>query len=246
MDIRWRMTTCAAVALVTTVLAGCSGGTASPGASATSTDPQVLSALRKAATATEKAGSAQVDGTSKTGTSSSARHGVLDWSRTPTSGRLTVTGTGAGETRSLRKAAYVRVSDSVAASMGGRHWLKYGAAAAGTLAGQLGASDPAEPVKELIASGDVRKVGTEQVRGVKTTHYLGTTASQRIELWIDKRGLVIKSLQKDDGSAGSTTTTAYYAHYGTRVVVKAPPAADTVDYTALLKAQSASPSASAS
>lgn len=240
----WRMTTCVAVALVTTALAGCSAGTDAGPAPGASSDSGALNALRKAAKATEKAGSARFDGSSITGASTSTREGVLDWAHTPTTGRLVVTGsgTGAGQTLCLKKAVYQRVSDTVAASLGGKHWLKYGAAALGSAAQTLIAVEPAKPVKELLASGDVRKVRSQTVRGVRTTHYLGTTDTERIELWIDKHARVVKAIRQDDGSAGSTTTTAYYSGYGATVVVKAPPASDTVDYTALLGAQSVSPS----
>jgi hypothetical protein len=240
----WRMTACAAVALVTTALAGCGGGgtDAGPAPSASSADPSALSALRKAAKATEKAGSARFDGTSTTGGSTSIRQGALDWARNPTTGRLVVTGSGAGQTRCLKKAVYQQVTDTVAASLGGKHWLKYSYAAVANGTQLLSAAEPAGPVKELVSSGDVRTADSGTVRGVRTTHYLGTTDTERIDVWIDKHGLVIKSIRQDDGSAGSTTTTAYYSHYGTNVAVKAPPAADTVDYTALLNAQSASPS----
>lgn len=236
--------TCAAVAL-TVALTGCSGGTeAGPAPSASAADPAVLSALRHAAKATDRAGSARFEGSSKTGDSTGVRSGALDWSHSPTTGRLTVTGSGAGQTRCLRKAVYQRVTDTVAASLGGKHWLKYSYAAVGDGTQLLSAAEPAGPVRELIASGDVRRMGSQRVRGVRTTHYLGTTDTERIELWIDSHGLVVKSVREDDGSAGSTTATAYYSHYGTPVTVKAPAAADTLDYTALLGARSASPTAS--
>jgi hypothetical protein len=134
------------------------------------------------------------------------------------------------------------VNDTVAASLGGKHWLKYDRSALASAIQQLTATEPAQPVRELVASGDVREVGPQTVHGVRTTHYLGTTSAERIDLWIDKHGLLVKAVRQDDGSAGTTTTTSSYTDYGAKVAVKAPPSSDTVDYTALLKAQSPGPS----
>jgi hypothetical protein len=233
-----------AVLAVLACLAGCGGGGTGVAPSAVaSSDPRTLSALRGAARATAQAGSARFTGTARTGTTTSTRKGALDWSRSTVTGRLVVTGSGAGQTRCLRAAVYQRVTDAVAASLGGKHWLKYDRSTLGSAVGQFTAVQPAGPVRELVASGDVREVGTQRVRGVRTTHYLGTTSAERIDLWIDKHGLVIKAVRADDGSAGTTTTTSYYSGYGTKVRVRAPAPSDTVDYTALLKSQS-SPSPS--
>jgi hypothetical protein len=233
---------CVVVALSVAVLAGCSGGTGASPTASPSSDPQTLSALRKAVTATEKAGSARFEGTATTGTTTSTRKGALDWSHDPATGTLVVTGSGAAQTRCLRKAVYLRVNDAVAASLGGKHWLKYDRSALASAIQQLTATEPAKPVRELVASGDVREVGPQTVHGVRTTHYLGTTSAERIDLWIDKDGLLVKAVREDDRSAGTTTTTSYYTGYGAKVTVKAPPSSDTVDYTALLNAQSPSPS----
>ncbi|WP_405724174.1 hypothetical protein OG607_17930 [Streptomyces sp. NBC_01537] len=235
---------CVVVALSVSVLAGCSsgGGTGASPAAGSSSDTQALSALRKAVKATEKAGSARLEGTATTGTTTSTGKGALDWSQDAVTGTLVVSGSGAAQTRCLRTAVYLRVNDAVAASLGGKHWLKYDRSALASAIQQLTANEPAKPLRELVASGDVREVGPQTVHGVRTTHYLGTTDTERIELWIDKDGLVIKAVRQDDGSAGTTTTTWYYTGYGAKVAVKAPPSADTVDYTALLNRQSVSPS----
>jgi hypothetical protein len=94
-------------------------------------------------------------------------------------------------------------------------------------------------VKLLLAGGDVRQVGTETVRGERTTRYRGTAraadgTTQTVDLWIDGDGLLVKKTEKGEGEAGAVTQTAYYDDYGVRVSVQPPPAADTRDFRELI------------
>lgn len=52
----------------------------------------------------------------------------------------------------------------------GKHWLKFTDPDAGFVSG-LGQNDPAKVLAFLRATGDVEAAGTEQIRGVETTHY---------------------------------------------------------------------------
>jgi hypothetical protein len=129
-------------------------------------------------------------------------------------------------------------------------------------------STPNQSVKLLLASGDVKKVGAESVRGQQTTHYSGTvnvadlasknsnlTASQldslkkqltaagvsteQVDIWINAQDLLVKKVEKGQMSSGQYTQTAYYSDYGVKVNATVPPASDTEDFTALLKKQGA-------
>ena len=98
--------------------------------------------------------------------------------------------------------------------------------------GQMGDANPAEMLEYLEAVGDIEESGSAEVRGVPTTHYVGTIDLDRlvseypesaesvermrqmglesipIEVWIDESGLPRRMLQtsamKDQSQAGST------------------------------------------
>jgi LppX_LprAFG lipoprotein len=70
---------------------------------------------------------------------------------------------------------------ALSAELGGKPWAKIDLSAMGSLGSsiqQLADSakntDPTQQLQPLLASGDVKKVGTETVDGVQTTHYSGT------------------------------------------------------------------------
>jgi hypothetical protein len=86
------------------------------------------------------------------------------------------------EIRLVGKAMYIGGGAQAAKEMDGKSWIKFDVSA---LAGdkelngdQLGAGqadkNPAEESTFLTGAKDVKKVGTETVEGVKTTHYKGT------------------------------------------------------------------------
>ncbi|MET7598878.1 DUF1396 domain-containing protein [Streptomyces sp. NPDC005481] len=85
------------------------------------------------------------------------------------------------ELRFVDGALYMSGGADAAEEMDGKHWMKFGVSekdgASG--AGGLGMQDQVEknPAQEstfLTGSKDVKKVGTEKVDGVETTHYKGT------------------------------------------------------------------------
>lgn len=212
--------------------------------------------------------------------------GALGWSDGLT-GNLTITytggtmadtmrqlGTTSMQARYLPDAYYAKMGEKFAQQAGGKHWIRYGYDDLADLGGGSGAylkdqmqnTTPNQSVKLLLASGDVKKVGTEKVRGVNTTHYAGTvdvadlagknsnlTASQlaglkkqltqagvtteSVDIWVDDQDLLVKKTEKGQMSAGEYSQTAYYSDYGVKVSAQEPPAADTEDFKELLKKQ---------
>jgi hypothetical protein len=186
--------------------------------------------------------------------------GTLAW-REGLTGALTVTYTGGGvaetlgelgststQARYLPDAYYTRVGDAFAARAGGRHWIRYGwddlaglgGAAGPQLAGQIREAAPHRSLALLLAGGDARRVGTETVRGERTTHYTGGARPsglprQRVDLWIDGNGLLVKKTETSRTGTGEVTQTVSYDDYGVRVLVRPPPAADTQDFRDLLR-----------
>ncbi|MFS8203967.1 DUF1396 domain-containing protein [Streptomyces sp. CWNU-52B] len=93
---------------------------------------------------------------------------------------------GSAEIRLVDKAMYIGGNAAVAKELDGKSWMKFdlsalgddasGGDALGGGAPGLGTIDrnPAQESTFLTGSKDVKKVGTEKVEGVETTHYKGT------------------------------------------------------------------------
>ncbi|MCD9876209.1 hypothetical protein [Streptomyces guryensis] len=272
---------------------GSSGkGDGASGKGATHVSP--IAALRTAEKSTDGADSAKVESTTTTGSLMSMKaDGALGWADGLT-GNLTITytggtmadtmrrlGTTSMEARYLPDAYYAKMGEKFAEQAGGKHWIRYGyddlAALGGSsgvyLKDQMQNTTPNQSVKLLLASGDVKKVGTEQVRGVHTTHYAGTvdiadlagknsslTASQlaglkkqltqagvsteSVDIWVNDQDLLVKKIEKGRMSAGEYTQTAYYSDYGVKVSATRPAASDTEDFRQLLKKQGMTPGSS--
>ncbi|MEV0735997.1 hypothetical protein AB0I51_08500 [Streptomyces sp. NPDC050549] len=253
-----------------------------------------IAALRSAEQSTDKADSAKVESSTVLGSLMSMdAKGNLGWSD-GISGTLTMNYTGGSmadamraagstsmEARYLPDAYYAKMGEKFAAQAGGKHWIKYayddlaklGGSSGAYLKDQMQNSTPNQSVKLLLASGDVKKVGAESVRGQQTTHYSGTvnvadlatknsnlTASQlaglkkqltsagvsteRVDIWINAKDLLVKKVEKGEMSSGEYSQTAYYSDYGVKVEATVPPASDTEDFMALLKKQGLTPGSS--
>jgi LppX/LprAFG-like lipoprotein len=70
---------------------------------------------------------------------------------------------------------------ALSSELGGKPWAKISLGSMGTLGSTLQSlvdsaknTDPSAQLQPLLASGDVKKVGTETVDGVQATHYSGT------------------------------------------------------------------------
>ncbi|GGR98028.1 putative lipoprotein [Streptomyces humidus] len=248
-----------------------------------------VAALRTAEKSTDGADSARVESSTTIGSlMSMTADGALGWDDGLT-GALTITytggtvadtmrqlGTTSMQARYLPDAYYARMGDAFARQTGGRHWIKYayddlkslGGGSGAYLKDQMTHTTPNQSVKLLLASGDVRQVGTEKVRGRNTTHYAGTVevadlagrnsnlsrsqlddlrktleqagvTTETVDIWVDDRDLLVKKVERGQTTQGGYTQTAYYTDYGTEVSAKVPPAADTTDFTELVRQQGA-------
>ncbi|MER6132645.1 hypothetical protein [Streptomyces sp. NPDC001815] len=291
-----RVTVSIAVAAALTGAAACSGsdsggGSGEDGKSAGKAKAQVnpIAALRTVEKSTDKADSAKVESTTTMGTLMSMEaDGALGWADGLT-GNLTITytggtmadqmrqmGTTSMEARYLPDAYYAKMGDKFAEQSGGKHWIKYAYDDLADLAGGSGAymkdqmqnTTPNQSVKLLLASGDVRKVGEENVRGENTTHYSGTVdvadlagkssnlsekqladmkrqleqagvTTEKIDIWVNDEDLLVKKVEKGELATGSMSSTAYYSDYGVKVSTEEPPAADTADFKDLMQTQPA-------
>jgi hypothetical protein len=275
----------AAVVLALSATAACtsSGGSGPDEPSRTATVPaRVTAALRSAERSTDRAESARVRSTTTMGAElSMTADGVLGWSG-GTTGTVTITytsgttaelmrrlGTTSMEARYLPDAYYARMGEKFARQAGGRHWIRYGyddladlGGSGAELKNQMRSTTPNQSVKLLLASGDVRELGEEKVRGENTTHYAGTVrvadlaggelrqqlteagvGSESVDIWVNDRDLLVKKIERGRTANGAYTQTAYYSDYGVRVLAARPPAGDTEDFRQLLKKQGLSPDA---
>ena len=157
-------------------------------------------------------------------------------------------------------ALYAKVPQLAQFVSGGKPWVKIGVAEASQRTGfdvqglisQVEKVDPAEQTTMFTGSKDARRVGTEKVDGVETTHYTGTVTvrdalarldaearekvSRRLpsdaadskihfDVWIDGENLPRKLVSKMDGDRGETgTVTVLYSDYGESFTVNPPPA----------------------
>lgn len=245
-----------------------------------------LAALKLASKQTDQQHSAKVEGTTQMGTQNSVMSGAMDWAN-GMHANMTITQKGgavessplAGKPMQARytpDAMFMNLGPEFAAQAGGKHWMKYDY---DTLAKQAGASgeflkdqmqntDPARSVQLLIATGKVKSVGTETVKGVKATHYTGTVEvselakmqskdlsksdlealqkqletsgmeTETIDLWIDGDNLLVKKREQAESNNGKYDSTVFYSDYGTKVTVEEPPASDTMNFEDALAQQS--------
>ncbi|MGW0853883.1 hypothetical protein [Streptomyces sp. NPDC002690] len=258
---------------------GGKNGDKSPAAAAVAVSP--IAALKKVQTKGDSVHSAKVESTMTMGTTMSmTMSGGMDWSDGMT-GDVSIKYTGGtmGEAMAkmgtdgtmralyLKDAYYVNMGDAFASALGGKHWLRYAWADLAALTGasgeavqnQIKNTTPQEGVKALLAAGDVKKVGAEDVRGVATTHYSGVVdvaaltarngnldaaqlqelkdqlektglKTETIDVWVDKDDLLVKKTERGDSAAGAMNSTVFYSGYGTPVSVQAPAAGDTTDF----------------
>jgi len=212
--------------------------------------------------------------------------GALDWGNGLV-GDMTITYTGGAVADSLREAGaptsmdarylpdayFVNMGPAMAPQLNGKHWIKYTYADLAKFTGTSGTylkdtiqnNNPVKSVDAALASPDTRTVGTETVRGVRTTHYTGTVdlteitgkslpnlsaedqaqlrdmlaksgvTTETVDLWVSEDNLPVEAVVTASTKAGVMKTRTYYSDFGTAVNVKAPSAFDTVDVTQLMK-----------
>ena len=179
---------------------------------------------------------------------------------------MSKTSSGGGETELLydETVAYAQVPEGTLPV--GRPWLKIDLETLGDLSGidlaqlaQAGQATPAQYLRWLSAAKDVDRVGEEDVRGVRTTHYRGVIDVQRLieeqpelrrslealdldevptEVWIDGDGLLRRLTQEYElSSAGektSTRVTMELYDFGVEVDVEPPAPEEVFDVSDLI------------
>ncbi|MFB6715065.1 MULTISPECIES: hypothetical protein [unclassified Streptomyces] len=279
-----------ATAAALTSVAACGGSDSgkgdSRGSGVVKADP--IAALRDVQKKTGGEKSAKVEGTTRMGSTMSMKQtGTIDWTDGLT-GAMEITytggsmadamkqngGTGTMQARYFKDGYVVNMGDAFARQAGGKHWINYGYADLAKIAGasgeamkqQMQNTTPDQGVQSLLASGDVKKVGQEDVRGVSATHYSGTVdvaeltaknsaldadqldqlkkqlsdagiTTETVDIWVDENNLLVKKSERGQMKTGELNSTVYYSDYGTKVSVEKPPAGDTVDFTDLVKQQ---------
>jgi hypothetical protein len=160
---------------------------------------------------------------------------------------------------------YMR-SDALSANLpGGKHWIKLDLDKFGKRQGvdlgalqQLGGgTDPTQYLAYLKKAGDVKKIGSEDVRGTPTTHYRATIDLDKLansagaagasvrqleqltgnktlptDVWIDSQGRARRqsiSYSAKQPIPTSAQFTIDYTNFGVPVDVNAPDSGDTVD-----------------
>jgi len=251
----------------------------------------VLAELKQASKSTGEQQSAKVEADQTQATAqgeiATKTEGTLDWSGGGTTAEMTVTQQGSGAkalptsgkpmpARYTEDAMYINLGDEFASTAGkGKHWMKYDYDKLAKQAGPSGAlikdqmqnNNPARSVDLLLASGKVKKVGSETVKGKKTDHYSGTIKvselarmqskkltekeldqlaaqlkqqgfeTETVDLWIDGDDLLVKKQERAKGKNGDLDSSAYYTDYGTDVSVEAPSASDTMSFEDALGSQ---------
>lgn len=254
-----------------------------------------IAALLDVRKKTGAASSAKVEATMVIGSAMSMKQsGALDWSDGIT-GSMKITYTGGAMADTLKKAGGSSTmearyfKDGYAADMGaalarqtgGKRWISYsydvlaelGGASGAVMKDQMQNTSPSQGVNSLLASGEVKEVGKEQVRGVAATHYSGTVdvaeltaktskldarqlaalkkqltdsgiTTETIDIWVDENDLLVKKTERGRMKTGELDSTVFYSDYGTEVSVERPPAGETIGFKELLQQQDATGTAS--
>ncbi|MEU8698792.1 hypothetical protein AB0C61_14155 [Streptomyces sp. NPDC048680] len=277
-----------AVAVALTSVAACGGSDSENEGGAAVTRAEPIAALLAVQKKTGGANSAKVEGTTTMGTTMAMKQtGAIDWSD-GISGALEITSTGGTMADILKQAGgdgtmqaryfkdgyAANMGDVFAKQAGGKHWITYSYEDLAELSGasgdvmkdQMQNTTPGQGVKALLASGDVKKVGQEDVRGVAATHYSGTVdvaeltaknseldaaqlaafkkqlsdagiSTEKVDIWVDKNDLLVKKTERGQMKTGELNSTMFYSDYGTKVSVERPPASDSVDFAEVMKKQ---------
>jgi predicted small lipoprotein YifL len=161
---------------------------------------------------------------------------------------------------------YMKMPLLTSALPGNKPWVKIdlatAARAAGVDLGSFKAVDPKQGLQQLLASSDTKKVGTDTIDGVETTHYRAVVdvanaaklpAAQRralrqflkgmdghapVDVWIDTDGRVRRESMNFNSGAGlqhtETSVTMNFTDFGAPVDVTVPAPAEVTDITSLV------------
>lgn len=154
---------------------------------------------------------------------------------------------------------YAKVPQQLSQFTGGKPWVRFSVSQATKQAGVnldslIKRADPAQQTKIFTGSKDARKVGTESIDGVKTTHYQGTITPKEagaldphaqdafkrfyensgahkvtFDLWVGKDDLPRKLVTRVSADKGTGSSTMIFSDYNKSFSVSAPPASEVTD-----------------
>jgi hypothetical protein len=224
----WDRASVALVAAAVVLLGGCGGAA------------RTINVVTTSSTATAKAGTCKVELTSTGGGVTSTAVGEIDFAHNLVD--LSQSDTVNGKVTSVEEifspaAVYFRATGTAIPQNPSKPWIEFetGRSLSGAFSPVVG-GDPTAVLKGLGATAtDVHRLGTEQVRGVTTTHYSVkvTLAGQSavFGVWIGRDGL-LRRLQSTfvsdrSGTSVPVTTTTEFFDFGSPVSITVPPADQT-------------------
>jgi len=256
---RRRAATLLTLGAATPVLTGCGASNA--------IDPAVVA---NAADRTAGAGEARMAMTVQAAGQTIRGDGLMDLGGKRFAMTMQLPGAGQMEMRYLGQVIYLHLPAGARTGLpSGKPWLKLDL---GRLLQRRGidlsslqsttGGNPSDTIQQLRGAGDVRKVGTETVRGVSTTHYEATVDLRRamaklppngraslqrlikatgrptipVDVWIDGQGRLRRErfAQRIRGQQVSGTIELY--GFGDNQAIVSPPAGQTADVTSRIPA----------
>jgi hypothetical protein len=154
---------------------------------------------------------------------------------------------------------YAKIPQQFSQLTGGKPWVKFSVSQASrqsgvNLDGLIKRADPAQQTKIFTGSKDAKKVGTESIDGVKTTHYQGTVTPKEagqldpkaqeafkrfyetsgahkvtFDLWVGKDNLPRKLVTRVTADKGTGASTMIFSDYNKSFSVNPPPASEVTD-----------------
>lgn len=272
-----RLSAPATAVAVLFALAGCGGG--GDATEATAQEESALVAMQRVADNTRNVDSASytfsLDGSGSLAIGakgSGAYQTKPDLAMKMVFDRITVAGQampGGMEQRIVGDTMYLKMGllGGILGGKGASSWIKIPLSAAGDQAGLQGMLsqsrqvDPREQLQLLIASENVRKVGTEKVNGVDTTHYMaeldaddladskldsetreqlqkayGSAGVGKIgvDVWVDSQDQARRFVTTAPTSAGDVRMTLDFTDYGKPLEIVAPEGASDAGISGLL------------
>lgn len=154
---------------------------------------------------------------------------------------------------------YAKVPQQLSQLTGGKPWVRFSVSQASSQSGVnldslIKRANPAEQTKIFTGSKDARRVGSESINGVKTTHYAGTLTPEQagkldpkaqqafkefyqrsgankvtFDLWVGKDSLPRKLVTKVAADKGTASSTMIFSDFNKSFSVSAPPATEVTD-----------------
>ncbi len=224
-----------------------------------------VNAVAKAATNTSSAGSEHVDinGSVTAAGQTVKMVGSGDFQSTPKLGALHLSLTASGRQITMDEVLkgltiYMKSPLFSAQLPSGKSWMSVDLRKAGNKLGlntdEFTQQDPTDLLAALKKAGSVKKVGSETINGVDTTHYAVTIDLAKapngaalekvanlktlpVDVWVDGNNQVRRLTESytttSSGQSVATTMQIDLSNYGEQVDVQVPSAKDTVDMTSL-------------